>query len=87
LEEYFGIDVKLKVIDVDFWILCIWFNLPILSSMSFMNFKIQNLIFLLELIRKKQSIGSFLVKFIGMDLKCDNLSVMIFLKFLCYLNV
>jgi hypothetical protein len=74
LEEYFGINVQMKVIDLDFFTLSIWLditnillcNLKLKSSNFFSNFDY------------KQNINLFGVRFVGVGLKYNTFDVLIF---------
>jgi hypothetical protein len=77
LEEYFGIDVQMKVTDLEFWILSIWLDSPMPSLILYhktlnSKFKIPSKI------DYEQNINPFWIRFVVMGLKCDILDVAFF---------
>jgi len=85
-EEYFGSDTQIKA--MDFWILdsiCMgrFTNAVTIFSLQILKGKFQKN----SKFDYKQNVIIFWIKFLGMDLKWGSLYKVIFLKFLCYLNL
>jgi hypothetical protein len=80
LEEYFGIDVQMKVIDLEFFILSIQLDSPMLSWIFY--YTIWNLKFKIpSKFDYKQSINLFGIRFVGVGLKYNTLDMLIFPNF------
>jgi hypothetical protein len=73
LDEYFGIDVQMEVIDL---ILFLLFDSPMLSPIFY--YTILNLKKNSSKFNYKQNINLFWKRFVGIGLKCDTLDVVIF---------
>jgi hypothetical protein len=80
VEKYFGIDVQMKVIDLEFLILSMQLDSLVLSWIFY--YTIWNLKFKIHSkYDYKQNINLFGVRFVGVGLKYNTLDVLIFFNF------